>query len=173
MTTRAASHAGSWYTSNGVKLDEQLTSWLSAVQGERFPLSEDVAREDASTRRGDPTFLPIPGIRAIIAPHAGYSYSGPPAAYAYKCIDPSRIKRVFVLGPSHHFYLNGCALSKCKTYETPLGGLPLDRKTMDELKAKGEQQGRSTRFDWMDLDQDEDEHSIEMHLPYVRKVFEG
>jgi len=35
-------------------------------------------------------------------------------------------KRVFILGPSHHFYLNGCALSGCKEYETPIGNLPLD-----------------------------------------------
>jgi predicted class III extradiol MEMO1 family dioxygenase len=35
-------------------------------------------------------------------------------------------KRVFILGPSHHVYLDGCALSKCSTYETPIGSLPLD-----------------------------------------------
>ena len=40
-------------------------------------------------------------VRAIIAPHAGYSYSGPTAAIAYKALNPERIKRVFVLGPSH------------------------------------------------------------------------
>jgi AmmeMemoRadiSam system protein B len=38
----------------------------------------------------------------------------------------SHSKRVFVLGPSHHVYLDGCALSKCATYKTPLGDLPLD-----------------------------------------------
>ena len=38
-------------------------------------------------------------------------------------------KRVFVLGPSHHVYLDGCALSKCKTYATPIGDLPLDLKS--------------------------------------------
>lgn len=104
--------------------------------------------------------------------HAGYSYSGPPAAYAYSCIptavstDSPPIRRVFILGPSHHFYLDGCALSRCDAYETPLGDLPLDRSTVDALHATGE-------FDWMSQDTDEDEHSIEMHLPYVRKVFKG
>jgi AmmeMemoRadiSam system protein B len=39
-------------------------------------------------------------------------------------------KRVFILGPSHHVYLNGCALSKCTEYATPLGSLPLDRPSM-------------------------------------------
>jgi hypothetical protein len=92
-------------------------------------------------------------------------------------------KRVFILGPSHNVYLNGCALSKCTEYATPLGVLPLDRSStpifsvsppvlpslfaaIDELKKTGQ-------FSEMDLDTDEDEHSIEMHLPYVRKIFEG
>ncbi|RXW19892.1 hypothetical protein EST38_g5981 [Candolleomyces aberdarensis] len=98
--------------------------------------------------------------------HAGYSYSGPAAAWAYKTIDTSGINRVFVLGPSHHFYLNGCALSSCKEYETPIGNLPLDLETIKELRETG-------KFAPLSLEADEDEHSLEMHLPYVRKVFEG
>ena len=39
-------------------------------------------------------------------------------------------KRVFILGPSHHVYLDGCALSRCTEYATPLGSLPLDRPSM-------------------------------------------
>jgi len=109
---------------------------------------------------------PITGCKAVIAPHAGYSYSGPAAAWAYKSINTTGIKRVFVLGPSHHVYLNGCALSKCKTYATPIGDLPLDLETIAVLRATG-------NFSDMDIQTDEDEHSIEMHLPYVRKVFEG
>ena len=35
-------------------------------------------------------------------------------------------KRVFILGPSHHFYLDGCAISSCEEYDTPVGALPLD-----------------------------------------------
>jgi MEMO1 family protein len=86
------------------------------------------------------------------------------------------------LGPSHHVYLDGCALSKCTEYATPLGALPLDRPSMllclvsssgltsfflaiEELKKTG-------KFSEMELGTDEDEHSIEMHLPYVRKIFE-
>jgi predicted class III extradiol MEMO1 family dioxygenase len=81
--------------------------------------------------------------------HAGYSYSGPAAAWAYKSVnttgmsvdtvvvhlvEPTNLllqlsKRVFILGPSHNVYLNGCALSKFTEYATPLGGLPLDRSS--------------------------------------------
>jgi predicted class III extradiol MEMO1 family dioxygenase len=46
------------------------------------------------------------------------------------CLWIVRRKRVFILGPSHHLYLEGCALSKCKEYETPIGNLPLDLNSM-------------------------------------------
>ncbi|CAE7214536.1 unnamed protein product [Rhizoctonia solani] len=150
MSVRRATHAGSWYTNNTATLDSQLDGWLALVQ-------------DGAVEGFHP---PVAGCKAIIAPHAGYSYSGPAAAWAYKSIDTTGIKRVFILGPSHHVYLNTCALSKCQSYETPIGSLPLDLDTIAELRGTG-------AFKDMDLSTDEDEHSIEMHLPYVRKIFAG
>jgi len=147
MSIRTASHAGSWYTAGGNVLNGELSQWLGQVddQLESYPIN---------------------GCKAIIAPHAGYSYSGPAAAWAYKSIDTSNIKRIFILGPSHHYYLDSCALSKCTEYETPIGNLPIDVETVKELKATRE-------FESMRLQADEDEHSIEMHLPYIRKIFDG
>ncbi|PCH33590.1 UPF0103-domain-containing protein [Wolfiporia cocos MD-104 SS10] len=150
MAVRRATHANSWYVGDANRLDEELSSYLGAVR----PGMED-------------EFIPpIRGCKAVIAPHAGYSYSGRAAAWAYKSIDTTGIKRVFILGPSHHVYLDGCALSKCSQYETPLGNLPLDLNTIKELRDTG-------KFSDMEIETDEDEHSIEMHLPYVRKAFEG
>ncbi|KAI7859756.1 MEMO1 family [Circinella umbellata] len=145
---RVASHAGTWYTNSNVRLNAELDKYLDKVP--------------ASTEQGES--YPIQGARAIIAPHAGYSYSGPTAAYAYKCVNVSEIERVFILGPSHHVYLDGCALSQCDTYETPIGNLTLDKTTIQELYNTG-------KFQWMNKDVDEDEHSIEMHLPFTAKIF--
>ena len=50
------------------------------------------------------------------------------AAHAYSQIDPSNIQRVFILGPSHHYRLNGCAVSDCVRYETPLYDLKVSYK---------------------------------------------
>jgi hypothetical protein len=72
-------------------------------------------------------------------------------------------KRVFLLGPSHHLYLEKAALTKCTHYGTPLGNLPIDAATTAELHKTGQ-------FDWMTQDVDEDEHSLEMHLPYIYKM---
>jgi AmmeMemoRadiSam system protein B len=105
-------------------------------------------------------------VRAVIAPHAGYSYSGRCAAFAFANIDPQQISRVFLLGPSHHYNTRKCALSTASIYKTPLGDLPIDLEVYQELRATG-------KFEVMNLSVDEAEHSMEMHLPYLAKVFKG
>ncbi|KAF3918290.1 hypothetical protein ABW21_db0203838 [Orbilia brochopaga] len=144
---RPASHAGSWYSDDRESLDRELTEYLA-----RVPESIDVVGR-----------IPPDGARVIIAPHAGYSYSGPAAAWAYKSLDLKDIQRVFILGPSHHVYLDGCALTAHTTYATPLGPLPIDTTTTATLAATG-------KFGTMSSSTDSDEHSIEMHLPYTYKI---
>ncbi|PQE08980.1 putative tag-253 protein [Rutstroemia sp. NJR-2017a WRK4] len=145
MSTREASHAGSWYTSRSSTLSAELDDWLDQV-----PPAID-GKE-----------LPVPGARIIIAPHAGYSYSGPAAAWAYKSLDLSKAKRIFLLGPSHAWYLSKCALSTHAKYATPLGDLIIDQTTVKELADTNE-------FLTMSPEADETEHSLEMHLPYIYK----
>ncbi len=94
--------------------------------------------------------------------HAGYAYSGPAAAWAYKSLDLSHAKRIFLLGPSHALYLPGCALSNHAKWATPLGDLKIDEATVKELKATG-------KFDILSTDADETEHRMEMHIPYIYK----
>lgn len=143
-STREASHAGSWYESDGNHLNQQLSNWLT-----------DAVNNTTSHMKA----------RAIIAPHAGYTYSGPTAAYAYRHIDPTDVERVFLLGPSHHYSLNTCALTNHSFYETPLYNIKVDTQISNELYQTG-------LFTIMNRQQDSDEHSLEMHLPYIAKVFE-
>ncbi|UZJ55935.1 hypothetical protein CBS101457_005255 [Exobasidium rhododendri] len=168
---RRARHAGSWYEDDEKLLDKQLQGWLNEVRSSQIPtLPSSVIQVGLPgwSPSGEALSLPIDSCKAIIAPHAGYSYSGAAAAYAYKCIDPSLYNRIFILGPSHKIYLSGCALSSCDIYETPVGDLPVDKETIKKLKA-------TKQFLREDMSRsiDENEHSIEMHLPYIRKVFEG
>ncbi|EDO35666.1 predicted protein [Nematostella vectensis] len=142
MSSRRATHAGSWYSSHSRDLNSQLDGWLSKV---------------------DVNYRPA---RAIIAPHAGYSYCGSCGAYAYKQVDPTVVKRVFILGPSHHVHLRGCALTKNSIYQTPLYNLEVDKAVNAELMGTG-------FFDEMSSKTDEDEHSIELHLPYIAKAMES
>ncbi|XP_022083256.1 protein MEMO1-like [Acanthaster planci] len=143
MSVRRASHAGSWYSSSEQVLSMKLNEWLSS----------------AASSKHSPA-------RAIIAPHAGYSYCGACGAHAYKQIDPTNIKRVFILGPSHHMYLPGCAVTRCKIYETPLYNLIVDTQVCEELCRDGP-------FEVMKIQTDEDEHSIEMQLPFIAKAMQS
>uniref|UniRef100_A0A8C6HWR1 Protein MEMO1 n=1 Tax=Mus spicilegus TaxID=10103 RepID=A0A8C6HWR1_MUSSI len=129
-------------SSLGPQLNAQLEGWLSQVQSTKRPA------------------------RAIIAPHAGYTYCGSCAAHAYKQVDPSVTRRIFILGPSHHVPLSRCALSSVDIYRTPLYDLRIDQKIYGELWKTG-------MFERMSLQTDEDEHSIEMHLPYTAKAMES
>ncbi|XP_011211727.1 protein MEMO1 [Bactrocera dorsalis] len=140
-TVRKATHSGSWYTNLGSELSRQLDRWLGAAELSHGPA------------------------RAIIAPHAGYTYCGACGAFAYRQVSPAVVKRIFILGPSHHVRLRGCALSTAKVYKTPLYDLTIDTQINAELEKTG-------HFSWMDMKTDEDEHSIEMHLPYIAKVME-
>ena len=70
---------------------------------------------------------------------------------------------MFLLGPSHHVHLDHCALSQCSAYATPLGNLIVDQSTNVELAKTG-------KFGKMKRSVDEEEHSLEMHLPYLYKM---
>lgn len=148
MGTRDASHAGSWYEDDDQELSTQLDEFLARVPN---------ILNDSD--------LPVPGARVIIAPHAGYSYSGPCAAWAYKALDLGSAKRVFILGPSHTYYLRGCALTAFSRYATPFGDLVVDKDTTDELRKTG-------KFSDMPTRRDVEEHSLEMHIPFLWKRLE-
>jgi MEMO1 family protein len=161
---RRAHHAGSWYDESKVGLEQVLTKNLAAVV---VPPSDNTA--DGS--RGM-----VGVVRGLVGPHAGYAYSGPTAAYAYQHLTASLIRNshpnqdggvvvvdtILVLHPSHHVYLDGCALSGAEHIETPLGNLSVAWELRKELWT-------TKQFTLMNQDTDEREHSGELHYPYIAK----
>lgn len=111
--------------------------------------------------------LPVPAgmVKALVSPHAGYRYSGPTAAWGFSSIDRAAVRKIFVLGPSHHVPLDHVALpnSAVEAYETPFGLIPLDVPILNELRA-------TRAFSEFSVRQDEEEHSVEMQLPFVKHV---
>ena len=105
-----------------------------------------------------------PAPKAVIAPHAGFRFSGPVAAHAYARLAPARdtIRRVVLVGPSHHVPLRGLAATEATRFLTPLGAVPVDREgvatalgqpgvhTLDAAHAR--------------------EHSLETQLPFLQQV---
>ncbi len=102
--------------------------------------------------------------KAIIAPHAGYAYSGPTAACAYRLLEDrqSEIRRVVLIGPAHRVYLEGMALPSVAAFTTPLGDVPIDLQGVKQalaLPGIGISDAAHAA-----------EHSLEVHLPFLQSA---
>jgi MEMO1 family protein len=102
--------------------------------------------------------------KALIAPHAGYMYSGPIAASAYALLAPvsDTIRRVVLLGPTHRVAVRGLALPSVSRFATPLGTIELDRAALEKLKAMPQVV--------VSDDAHALEHSLEVHVPFLQKT---
>ena len=105
-------------------------------------------------------------VAAIIVPHAGYYFSGNVAASAYMTLNPERqYKRVFLLGPSHHEWLNGASVNtEVDYYATPLGEVPVDCETACRLIEA------DSVFTYQPSAHDR-EHCLEVQLPFLQRRF--
>ena len=108
-------------------------------------------------------------IAALIAPHAGYLYSGPVAAWSYKQIEGRDIPLVIVLAPSHFAYFRGASVYDGDAYLTPLGEVPVDRDAAWSLSEQDDlihfsDAGHSTEGPARP------EHALEVQLPFLQKV---
>lgn len=132
----------------------------AAVARTFYPGDPPVLRSVVEEALGDAG--PPPGPKAIIAPHAGYVYSGPIAGSAYARVLPARgrITRVVVLGPAHRTPDAGIAASGAEAFATPLGELAVDTESRDALVDAGLVAVRD--------DAHAQEHSVEVQLPFVQ-----
>ncbi|MCP5157836.1 MAG: AmmeMemoRadiSam system protein B [Gammaproteobacteria bacterium] len=141
QTTRTPAVAGLFYPASAAELHAQIQAFLNQVQ---------------------PMAGPPP--KAIIAPHAGYVYSGPIAASAYARIKAISeiVTRVVLLGPSHRVGFRGIAVSSMQAFATPLGLVPVDQEAIEQIR-----QLPDVSF----LEQAHtQEHSLEVHLPFLQEV---
>jgi hypothetical protein len=107
-----------------------------------------------------------PPPKALIAPHAGFVYSGPVAGSAYALLEPlrQRIRRVVLLGPSHRVAFRGLALSSADAYRTPLGDVPLDRTAAEALADLPQVRVLDAAH--------AEEHSLEVQLPFLQETLD-
>ena len=137
---RKAVCAGSWYDNRPEALSRQIDTYL---------LQADMN-------------APTEGIVGLIAPHAGYVYSGWIAAHAYRLVHGKGYETVIIIGPSHRHGFRGCSIYPKGGYETPFGIALVDETLASEIsKASG--------FKFIPKAH-ADEHSVEMHVPFVQKV---
>jgi hypothetical protein len=139
-TVRRPAVAGMFYPDDPRELAHQLSRFLSDVEATG------------------------PAPKALIAPHAGYVYSGPVAASIYARLAGARdrIQRVVLLGPSHRVPFRGLARSSAEAFETPLGRVPVDaeaQRVLDDLPQVGDLDAAHAL-----------EHSLEVQIPFLQQV---
>ena len=143
---RPATQADRFYTGDPKELSEEVDSLLS-MHNSQCIMHHDVA--------------------AIIVPHAGYYFSGNVAASAYMTLDTKTpYKRIFLLGPSHHEWLDGASVnSEADYYATPLGQVKVDREMAQQLI------DADSVFTYKPSAH-ESEHCLEVQLPFLQRRFE-
>lgn len=135
----------------------------SFYPGDRAQLSAFVDRAVANT------LVPATGnpVVAIIAPHAGYPFSGAVAAHSYALLRASKFTRVVIIGPSHYQAFGYSSVYEGDAYSTPLGKVAVDR----EFARKLAKAGGSIRLASAGHSVGEpSEHSIEVELPFLQRT---
>ena len=103
-------------------------------------------------------------VRAVIAPHAGYIYSGPIAGYSFRALAPlPDDATVYLMGPAHYAPVNEAALGDFQAMETPLGRIEVDTEMVESL-------AKSTSCLTIQNDAHIPEHSLEVELPFLQLV---
>lgn len=135
------------------------------VAGTFYPKHPQTLHQDLQTFFAEVNYDdPISGeIVGLIAPHAGYVYSGQVAAYAYKSLKDRTFETVVVIAPSHYAQFAGSSIYDGDGYQTPLGRIPLDRSMIADLK---------THRDRITFRPDAHyrEHSLEVQLPFLQEA---
>lgn len=141
---RKPAMAGTFYPGDGVVLASEVSRLLAAA---------------ASSDTRQP--------KAIIAPHAGYIYSGSTAAAVYAKLNSCRAKinRVVLLGPSHRAPVRCMAASSVTAFATPLQTVPLDRKTIDLIAAMPQVEINDAAH--------ASEHSLEVQIPFLQTMLDN
>lgn len=132
-----------------------------AVAGSFYPADPQQLQQQVDAYLRHAAAGPAP--KALIVPHAGYIYSGPVAASAYRRLASvaATIRRVVLIGPSHRVAFNGLALSQAEAFTTPLGDVTLDRESpsaLADLPYVGYLEQAHSQ-----------EHSLEVHLPFLQR----
>ena len=141
---RPATQAGRFYEGNPQLLSHEIDSLL-ALHAKSGPLGN---------------------VAALIVPHAGYYFSGNVAASAYSRLNPDKhYKRIFLIGPSHHEWLDGASVnSEADYYATPLGEIKVDHETAQQLIET------DSVFSYRPEAHDR-EHCLEVQLPFLQRFF--
>ncbi len=153
--------AGSFYPGGAQALADAVDGHVAVAA----QVLRDREAEAAASRRrpASPPLSRGAHTVAVVAPHAGYVYSGPTAGFSYAAVHSDAVERVVLLGPAHHVPVMGIGLSTALAWRTPLGDVPLDREAGEHLEREFE--GVVTADGAHGP-----EHSLEVQVPFLQRV---
>lgn len=143
--------AGSWYPGTRSELTRVLDGFFTGVGDMGMSGDEDIG--------------------VIVSPHAGYSFSGPVAAYGFKAVRSKKVSSVIILAPTHHFSFQGAAIWPEGAFVTPLGAVAVDKELADKVLAADKL--FSSRRDVFEGKPGQPENSVETQIPFIQRTFPG
>jgi AmmeMemoRadiSam system protein B len=134
----------------------------SVIAGSWYPGAPSILRRDIENYFNSVPYLELEGeVVGLIAPHAGYTYSGQVAASAYNLVRGNKYDAVIVVAPSHRIAFHGVSIFSTGGYETPLGIVPV----AEELAKKIKNLNKTV----VDIPEAHlQEHSVEIQLPFLQ-----
>lgn len=133
-----------------------------AVAGQFYPATASVLRDEVQGHIRESGVTPAPErVAAIVAPHAGYVYSGPSAGYAYARVRGKRPSRAILLGVSHRYRIDTAAVYPAGAFDTPLGPMGVD----EQFAARLTRHGAAALTEPHAM-----EHSLEVQLPFLHEA---
>jgi len=146
------------------EVDVKTQVMVSPLAGRWYPADPSELAQMIARLMPAPRPAPIPGVCAILVPHAGYQYSGKVAARVYASLDATAFDRVVILGPSHSVAMrNAVSIPDATVLETPLGRVNVDTECVAALRA--------SRFVKCVPRAHASEHSDQIQLPLVQTIF--
>jgi MEMO1 family protein len=140
---RHPSAAGYFYPGDKGKLTEQI-DWLLKI-GHKDKIFDNIS--------------------GLVAPHAGYIYSGRTAAFAYNTIKDKNYRTVIIISPSHREYFPGVSVYEGDGYITPLGVVNINKEMVNQLT-----EGSINVFKGSEGHRQE--HGVEVHLPFLQFILQ-
>jgi AmmeMemoRadiSam system protein B len=136
-----------------------------AVAGMFYPEVPAALRRTTGALLAGASQAPVASPRAIIAPHAGYVYSGPVAAEAFAAVRSlaGAVRRALVIGPAHYVSFRGIAAPSAPAFSTPLGEMPVEEEAVEA----------AARLPQVEIDDTPHapEHALEVELPFLQTLF--
>jgi len=149
--------------------DEKAAVRRPAVAGQFYPAQRDELRQMVDQFLAEAAVPTLPGeLVALVAPHAGYIYSGKVAAHSYALLKGRKFERVVVIAPSHFEAFPFVSVYNGDAYATPLGSVPVDKDFAAKLAKSNSLIQVSTRGHTPAGEQGE--HALEVELPFLQRT---